>query len=194
MTLDSQSFDSNPYVYQALQRFVLIEGGMDQTLTVTHTGARPLPYGLGQHPFFLRSSGTRLTASVQGVWLSGKDPLPTAHTAEFPEGWDPRRSMDVNGTLIDNVYTGWSGEACISWPEHRLALTMRVPDIQIRGQHDGLCLLYRPPVGPAFCFEPVTHPIDAFHMPGIAGLRVLCPGESLTLKLEWRFAQTLSTI
>lgn len=57
-----------------------------------------------------------------------------------------------------------------------MALTMRAPDILNRGQHDGLCLLYRPPTVPVFCFEPVTHPIDAFHMPGIPGLRVLHPG------------------
>ncbi|HEY8904522.1 MAG TPA: hypothetical protein VIM63_00645 [Rhodoferax sp.] len=91
-----------------------------------------------------------MTTSVRGVWLSGNDPLPTAHTAEFPESWDPRCGMNVNGTLIDNAYTGWSGEACISWPEHQLTLTTRVPKILNRGQHDGLCLLYRPPVGPFF--------------------------------------------
>ena len=51
MRLTSAAFQGNPYAYQALQRFVLMEGGMDQTLTVTHTGAQPLPYGLGQHPF-----------------------------------------------------------------------------------------------------------------------------------------------
>jgi aldose 1-epimerase len=119
MSLISEAFDGNPYAYRALQCFVLIEGGMDQMLTVTRTGIRPLPYGLGEHPFFLRSANTCLTTSVQGVWLSGKDPLPTVHTTEFPESWKPRRGMDVNGTWIDNAYAGWSGEACISWPEHQ---------------------------------------------------------------------------
>ncbi len=190
MTLESQAFDGNPYAYQALQRFVLIDGGMDQTLTVTHTGDRPLPYGLGQHPFFPRPAGTRLTTQVQGVWLSRPDCLPTQHTAQFPSSWDPRAGMDVNGTLVDNAYTGWSGEAYIDWPEHQLALTMREPNIVKRGQNDGLCLLYRSPVITAFCFEPVTHPIDAFHMPGLPGLKVLKTGESLTLQLEWRFAKT----
>jgi len=146
-----------------------------------------MPYGLGLHPWFLRSATTRLTTSVQGVWLSGADPLPTKHTTEFPAGWDPRAGMEVNGTLIDNAYTGWSGQACIAWPEHQLALTMQVPDIQSRGQNDGYCLLYRPPAGPAFCFEPVTHPIDAFHVTGHPGLQTLRQGESLTLHVQWRF-------
>jgi len=50
-------------------------------------------------------------------------------------------------------------------------------------------LLYRPSVITAFCFEPVTHPIDAFQMPGLPGLRVLQTCESLTLQLEWRFTE-----
>ncbi len=193
MWLDSQAFDGNPYVYSALQRFELFKGGMDQTLTVTHNGIQPLPYGLGQHPFFPRSADTRLTTSVQGVWLSGHDSLPAEHTAELPDGWDPRGGMNVNGSLIDNAYTGWSGQARIDWPDHQLALTIQVPDILARGQANGLCLLYRSPVISAFCFEPVTHPIDAFHLPGRPGLRVLRTGESLMLKVQWRFADTAPT-
>lgn len=186
MTLTSQAYDGNPYAYHALQRFVLIDDGMDQTMTVTHTGASPLPYGLGQHPCFLRSASTRLTTSVQGVWLSGADPLPTKHTTEYPPGWNPNDGMEVMGTLIDNAYTGWSGRANIAWPEHQLMLSMAVPEITQSGQNDGFCLLYRPPVGPGFCFEPVTHPIDAFHLPGQPGLRVLHSGESLTQSIQWR--------
>lgn len=189
MRLESKAFGGNPYVYRAVQRFVLIDGGMDQTLTVTHAAERPLPYGLGQHPFFPRSASTRLTTQVQGVWLSGADSLPTHHTTQFPPSWDPCGGIAVNGTLVDNAYTGWSGDVSISWPEHQLVLTMREPNLLSRGQNDGLCLLYRPPVGSFFCFEPVTHAIDAFHMPGQPGLRVLQTGESLTLQLEWRFAK-----
>jgi len=186
MSLESHQFDGNPYAYQALQRFVLRPDGMDQTLRVTHTGTAPLPYGLGQHPWFLRTPSARLTTQVQGVWLSGSDPLPIAHTASFPPTWDPRDGMAVSGTLVDNAYTGWSGLATIAWPEHRLQVSMRVPDVHERDLQDGYCLLYRPPAGPAFCFEPVTHPIDAFHVPEHPGLRVLQQGESLTLHVEWR--------
>lgn len=187
MALESHQFDGNPYDYHATQTFQLLEGGLDQTVRVTHLGETALPYGLGLHPWFLRSPQTRLQTNVRGVWLSGDDPLPTRHTAQFPPSWDLNAGLDVNGTLVDNAFTGWSGQAYIDWPEHQLRLDMRVPEIHHRGQHDGFCLLYRPPLGPAFCFEPVTHPIDAFHVPGQPGLRVLNKGESLTLTVEWRF-------
>jgi len=61
---------------------------------------------------------------------------------------------------------------------------------QVSGVASGYCLLYRPPGGPAFCFEPVTHPIDSFHAQDREGLKVLSTGETLTLHVEWRF-QTL---
>lgn len=188
MHLVSERFQGNPYAYTATQRFVLRKDGMDQTLKVTHTGQEPLPYGLGQHPWFPRDATTRLQAEVGGVWLSGADPLPTAHTKDFPPTWDPRGGMSANGPLVDNAYTGWSGTARITWPERKLALSLRVPEWCSAAKRDeSFCLLYRPPQGPAFCFEPITHPIDAFHLPGTPGLHMLHAGESLQLHLEWRF-------
>jgi len=66
---------------------------------------------------------------------------------------------------------------------------MTVPEVvQSAGRSaHAFCLLYRPPVGPAFCFEPVTHPIDAFHLEGRPGLKTLAKGESLSLDVQWRF-------
>lgn len=189
MTLESHRHEGNPYDYAATQTFALRDGGLDQTVEVTHLGDEPLPYGLGLHPWFPRSPQTRLHAPVQGVWLCGNDPLPTAHSTEFPPSWDLNGEADVSGgPLIDNAYTGWSGRARIRWPEQGVALTMAVPDFQRPGAQAGsFCLLYRPPQGPAFCFEPVTQPIDAFHLPGRPGLRVLSRGDRLTLHVEWRF-------
>lgn len=188
LTLESRHFDGAPYHYRALQRFVLREDGMDQLLEVTHLGADSLPYGLGQHPAFPSTPRARLQAGVQGVWLSGADPMPTQHTQDFPPGWDPRTQLALNGdSLIDNAFTGWDGEARIDWPEHGLRLKVQVPAVQATGQRDGFCLLYRPPQGVHFCFEPVTHPIDAFHVDGRPGLQVLQTGQSMALAVQWRF-------
>ncbi len=186
MHLESQRFDGNPYHYRAKQTFTLVDGGLDQSVRVTHLGEEPLPYGLGLHPWFQRSAGMRLTAPVRGVWLCGDDPLPTQHTDRFPPSWDLNTGAAVTGSFIDNAFTGWSGEALIDWPEESLRLRLRVPAVQASCLHDGYCLLYRPPQGPTFCFEPVSHPIDAFHLPGRPGLRVLTQGEALELRVQWR--------
>jgi aldose 1-epimerase len=187
MTLVSHGFDGNPYDYEAVQTFRLVDGGLDQQVQVRHLGDAPLPYGLGVHPWFPRTPQTRITAPVQGVWLCGDDPLPVAHTTDFPPGWNLNEGAPANGPLIDNGYTGWGGEARIAWPELGLQLTARMPDFEVDGcaaQH--FCLVYRPPQGPAFCFEPITQPIDAFHLPGQPGLRVLGPGQQFSLNIQWR--------
>jgi aldose 1-epimerase len=191
MTLVSYGFDGNPYDYEAVQTFRLIDGGLDQRVQVRHLGVTPLPYGLGVHPWFPRTPQTRITAPVQGVWLCGDDPLPIGHTTDFPPGWNLNEGAPANGPLIDNGYTGWGGEARIAWPELGLQVTARMPDFEEDGgaaQH--FCLVYRPPQGPAFCFEPITQPIDAFHLPGQPGLRVLRSGEQFSLNVQWRIEAT----
>jgi aldose 1-epimerase len=188
MRLSSERFDGNPYVYDAEQEFRLVDGGLDQSLRVTHRGSEPLPYGLGLHPFFPRTPGTRLRAGVAGVWLSGKDPLPTEHTAQIPPTWDLREGASMQGDLIDNGYTGWDGRARIEWPERGLALDVDTLPIDTPSgpQPPSYCLVYRPPTGSAFCFEPITQPIDAFHLDGRPGLVTLEPGQTLGLGVRWR--------
>jgi aldose 1-epimerase len=191
MTVVSQGFDGNPYDYEAVQTFRLVNGGLDQQLQVRHLGITPLPYGLGVHPWFPRTPQTRITAPVEGVWLCGDDPLPIAHTTDFPAGWNLNEGAPANGPLIDNGYTGWGGKASIAWPELGLQVTASMPDFERDGgaaKH--FCLVYRPPQGPAFCFEPITQPIDAFHLPGQPGLRVLGPGEQFSLNIQWRIEST----
>jgi len=189
MQLRSERFDGNPYEYECVQTFRLVDGGLDQSVQLRHLGALPLPYGLGLHPWFPRTPATRITAPVQGVWLCGDDPLPTQHTQHFPPGWDLNSGAPANGGLIDNAYTGWGGTAHIDWPERGLRLTAHMPDFEKDGgtaQH--YCLVYRPPQGPAFCFEPITQPINAFHQPGQPGLRTLAQGEAMVMNVQWRYA------
>jgi len=195
MSLASRRHGGNPYEYDAMQRFELLGDGLEQSVTITHRGTQPLPYGIGLHPWFPRTPGARVQARVKGVWLSGVDPIPTWHTSTMPASWDLNTGADMNGSLIDNGYTGWDGEAAIRWPEAGLALRMtqrplQTPQGAIAPQY---CLVYRPPVGPAFCFEPITQPIDAFHLAGRPGLVALNEGETLTLQVRWRIETAAPT-
>jgi aldose 1-epimerase len=189
MRLSSSRFAGNPHAYDSEQRFSLVDGGLDQSLSVTHRGAEPLPYGLGLHPWFPRTERTRLEAQVGGVWLSGGDPLPTRHTVQLPPSWDLRQGAPMHGDPIDNAYTGWDGHARITWPERGLALRMRTLAIQTpAGPVDpAYCLLYRPVAGQAFCFEPITQPIDAFHLEGRPGLVTLSKGQTVGFCVQWRW-------
>jgi aldose 1-epimerase len=178
----------SPYRYEAQQRLRLHDDGLEQSVAVTHRGDEPLPYGLGLHPWFPRTPATTVRARVRGVWLCGADPIPTVHTERFPPGWDLNAGAAMHGALIDNAYTGWDGRATIRWPERALALHLEMQPLAApRGPvPPAWCLVYRPPVGEAFCFEPITQPIDAFHLEGRPGLVELQRGETLTLAVRWR--------
>lgn len=177
--LESSRFDGNPYRYISTQEFILLPNGMSITLDVIHLGDKPLPYGLGLHPYFVRNAETRLRFSATGVWLSGDDPIPTVHTHDFPATWDYNESSLLEGPLIDNCYTGWDGEAVIDYPDRGYSVVMTSADCH------GYSLLYRPPNQACFCLEPITHPIDAFHMPGRPGLVSLSAGQTLTLRANF---------
>lgn len=183
MTLQSHHHAGGPYAYRAKQRFALVPGGLEQSIEVQHLGAAPLPYGLGLHPWFPRAADTRVQANVDGVWLSGADPMPTNHSHTFPDSWDLNQGIPATGTLIDNGYTGWQGTARIEWPDRGLCVTLEQVEPETG---ERFCLVYRPPVGNSFCFEPITHPIDAFHIDGRPGLRVLEQGQSMRLDVRWR--------
>ena len=188
MHLQSRHHGGNPWAYDAVQRFELVDGGLVQSVTVTHRGDDPLPYGLGLHPWFPLGPRTTVTARVGGVWLCGNDPIPTRHANEFPASWDLNTGAPMHGTLIDNGYTGWDGAATIAWPERGMSLRLTMEALQTpQGLVDpAFCLVYRPPRGEAFCFEPITQPIDAFHLDGRPGLVELQRDESLTLRVRWQ--------
>ncbi len=188
MALASKHFDGNPHVYEATQTFRLRPDGLDQRVVLRNQGDAALPFGLGLHPWFPRTPRMRVQAGVDGTWQSGADPLPTGYTRDLPEDWNLNTGIPAHGSFIDNGFGGWQGRATIDWPEHGLRLRVEMPHFAEDGGADAhWCLVYRPAEGTALCFEPITHPIDAFHLPGRPGLRVLQPGEAMQLEVAWRF-------
>lgn len=128
LSLQSQRFDGNPYRYLAAQSFTLLPDGLAIDLSVTHLGEQPLPYGLGLHPYFVRNHATRLRSPASGIWLSGPDPIPVAHSGTFPPAWDYNQAAPLEGDLIDNCYTGWDGESVITYPDLGLSVTLTMAD------------------------------------------------------------------
>jgi aldose 1-epimerase len=176
LSLESHECDGNPYSYIGTQRVTLLPDGLAIDLSVTHLGEESLPYGLGLHPYFMRNSATRLRSKASGVWLSGSDPIPISHSNELPPTWDYNQFAPLEGPLIDNCFSGWDGKSVIDYPNRGYSITMSMANC------NGYSLMYRPPGLDYFCLEPITHPIDAFHMPGQPGLARLSAGQSLSLK------------
>ncbi|EWH01850.1 hypothetical protein [Halomonas sp. BC04] len=89
---------------------------------------------------------------------------------------------------IDNLFTGWNGRALLSWPGRGVALEVdTVPSLS-------RYLLFSPgESADFFCFEPVSHEVDAHHFddPIAHGLVELQRGQSL--RQQWRFSLAWST-
>jgi aldose 1-epimerase len=179
LVLESRRFDGTPFHYRSTQTFLLQPSGLQIDLTVTHLGPKSLPYGLGLHPCFVRSAQTRLMFKADSVWLSNEDAVPAEHTTNFPRGWNFNAPAPLEGAEIDNCYTGWNGKAVIEYPDRALTLTMVMPDC------NGYVVLRVPRRQDYFFLEPVTHPVDAFHMPNQAGLAFLSHGDSLALRTRF---------
>ncbi len=171
-----------PWAYEARQSFLLDEAGFTHTLVVVNTAEAAMPAGLGVHPYFPRTPECRIEARLAGRWETTAQGLPTEHRAlaageRFDSG---RRVMDLT---LDHVFTGWTREARIVWPEWGLALAVEASPLL-----DHL-VLYVPPRESFFCIEPVSHMTDAFNRMGpdgpVTGARVLAPGEELAAQVRY---------
>jgi aldose 1-epimerase len=165
-----------PFRYDAELVYQLEPGELAMHLQVTNRATLALPYGLGFHPWLPRTEGTRLSAPAASVWLEDPRHLPAGEApVVLHEDWDFSLPQPLPEDWINNGFVGWNGCATIEWPEHGLALDVEA------GAGLSTYLLYSPGRdADFFCFEPVSHPVDAHHLPGgpaANGLRILAPGE-----------------
>lgn len=175
LRLDSQT----PFAYTAEQRFELHQGRLTIDLQVTHRAQAPIWHGLGLHPYFPRTPHTRLQARATRVWHCDANSLPT-QLATLPERWDFNHQRELPSVHTDNAFMGWDGQARILEPDAGYSL-------EIDSNQD-IYLLFCPEGKPFFCFEPVSHPVNAHHLPGKPGLVLLHTNQThrLTLSLQYR--------
>jgi aldose 1-epimerase len=176
-----------PFAYRAQLGYELADRALRARLTVQHRGEVAVPYGLGFHPWLPRTPATTLQATAEAVWLERPDYLPDrcVPIAERPE-WDFRAQRPLPRSWVNNGFVGWDGRAQIAWPDRRLGLGIEASDGL------GTYVLYSPgAAADFFCFEPVSHAVDAYHLPGgpqAHGLRLLQPGDSFGI--DCRFLVT----
>ena len=153
---------------------------------VTNPDSRPLPWGLGTHPYFrlpIVAGGDESQCSVQApaaeLWELA-DLLPTGRKIPVPAMLDLRNGRPMSELRVDHVFGGLTfvNGCCTS------QLTDRTAGIEVTFRFDQLfreLVIYIPPRRGSICLEPYTCVTDAINLQpkGIdAGLRVLKPGEA----------------
>jgi aldose 1-epimerase len=185
--------DSNgpgPFRYTAHVRCWLSEGALAMRLSVVHAGAEELPYGLGFHPWLVRTGATLLQATARDVWLEDAQHLPAGRVPiGSREAWDFSHSRPLPAGWINNAFVGWDGQAAVIWQDRGLALAIDARPTEPTVAPLATYILFSPGAeADFFCFEPVSHSVDAHNLPGPAGsngLFVLAPGQSAAVQCRF---------
>ncbi|WP_213939141.1 aldose 1-epimerase [Pseudomonas sp. dw_612] len=170
---------TSPFAYRAEQRFHLSEGRLSIELKVTHLGEHAVWHGLGLHPYFPRTARTQLQAKARQVWLCDAAKLPTQLSA-IPDAWDFQPLKALPETLVDNGFCEWDGHCLIQQPDLGY-------ELECQATGSDYYLLYCPVGLGFFCIEPVSHPVNAHHLPGRPGLRLLEQGQSTALGFSLQY-------
>lgn len=175
-----------PYCFKARLAYTLNAGALTMSLTVTSHATGPLPYGLGLHPWFPRTPGTTLQARATTVTLEDSWHLPAGQVpVASRKHWDFTEPRPLPDNWINNDFSPWDGRAEIVWRDRNLRLV-----VDTDGDPRLTTYIVYSPASDAdfFCFEPVTHPVDAHNRSGgpeANGLSVLEPGEALTISCRF---------
>jgi aldose 1-epimerase len=176
-----------PWPFRALQSLSLhadpggIDAALSLKLTIANASAAPFPFGLGWHPYFVRGAATRLGFRADGAWETDATCLPTARIVDPPQ-WRFDIPRTPGSATIDNVFTGWDGEATIVDGERRIAIAVRAD------RAAGFLVVYAPAGRDFVALEPVTHMTDAFNRVARGesgtGMRTLRPGGAFSCTME----------
>jgi aldose 1-epimerase len=167
----------DPYRYTAVQDVKLeAGGGFRVELSVTNQALRPLPYGIGLHPWFPCDGETRFCAQASramrfhpGYRASGYGPV-DAQT-------DWREPRLVAGAERVANFLDWNGTARIDYPADGHSIVIEASETMRKA------LLWSPGDQNFLCFEPQSHalgaPSEAIAQEA-AALALLAQGETLS--------------
>ncbi|AFT86090.1 galactose mutarotase-like protein [Paraburkholderia phenoliruptrix BR3459a] len=171
-----------PWPFDAQLGFRLERRTLHVRMSVRNAGERPMPAGLGWHPFLATEAGAMVRFDAGRQWMLDARFIPTGTsqvaTRPFMLGAQDWR----NGDCV--VYASdWRGEAVIERLHGRVRLRAEAPLTHV--------VAFVPRGAPYLCVEPVSHVANGFNLAAAGvcdtGTRALAPGATLDARasLEW---------
>ena len=162
--------------FRATQEFSLQDSRFHASIVLENISKRPIPAGIGFHPYFVRTAGMTMQFRARHFWLEGPGYLPT-DAISIPPELDFSDPAPIPGTWRNNCYSGWDSQAKICDPARDLELRLSA-SATLRE-----LMLYTPPSSAFFCIEPQSHTSGATnkaraHHPATP-LRIIAPSEAV---------------
>ena len=164
-----------PWSFAATQTIALDDTGLHLSIGLTNRDTRPMPAGIGLHPFFPKTPLMTLQFEAVAVWRNDERMLPRERTP-VPEEWNFTISRHVGELTVDNCFAGWSKSALLYWPERGWGLELRASEAF------GHLVVFTGPARDSIAIEPVSHANNAVNLAptrGDTGLVILAPGATL---------------
>jgi aldose 1-epimerase len=174
--------DSWPWRYEARQDFSFTPDSLIIRLAVTNLSDKPMPAGLGLHPYFPKTPGVTLTTGLTHLWESTAEQIPI-RLIELSDVLDFSRGLAIADLDLDHCFAGWNKSAVIDWPGRPYRLRME-GDANL----DHL-VVYTPPREDYFCVEGVENMNNAFNWMarGVnTGVTIIAPGDGHAITTTFR--------
>lgn len=178
LTMDyAPAVNAFPFAWRGDIVYGLDQGRLAIEMTLSNRDHRPMPAGMGLHPYFPKAPGTVLTFNCTGVWPPDAPEAVNQGAGPLVPGLDFRRGQDVDPITLDRCFEGWDGCATLSTADGlitRIEADATFGKLQVYDAWDY----------PYICVEPVTNTNDGYNraaagVPGHAVV-VLQPGRSLS--------------
>jgi aldose 1-epimerase len=166
---------SFPFAWHGEIAYRIENGAFAIDLKLVNRDIRPMPAGLGFHPYFPKVPGTRLAFACTGLWPPDSPEAVAKAAGPIEPGLDFRAGREVAELVLDRCYEGWDGIATLvaaDGSKTTIAADATFGKLQVYDAWDY----------PYICIEPVTNANDGFNRAalGVVGHAVvdLAPGES----------------
>ena len=165
-----------PWHFRAEQTYGLRDDGFQVEMRLQNRSSSPMPFGIGHHPYFLKTADTRLQVHAQAMWDNDIERLPT-QIVQTNVIHDLSTGVAVDTLDLDNNFIGWNGYAKIDDGASKPLQLQADPRL-------AFLTLYTSKNADFFCVEPVSNCTDSFNLKN-QGLSSAHTGGDVLLPDQW---------
>jgi aldose 1-epimerase len=175
-----------PWSFSSTLRYTLTPTQLHVEIAITNEDTAAMPAGIGHHPYFPWTPGTRITSACAQMWTSDGEAMPTG-IEESDAVRKLRSGVELRALDLDNNFTGWQHRTLVEWPADA-AGPKRSIVMEAQPPLD-FFVLYCPHQVDYFCAEPVSQCTDWLNLmprygPKLLGGARVEPGATLTARFS----------